>query len=137
MSAIPEDFINKTTQLSEAVTRPFPNSIKIYVQGSRPDIRVPMRQIRQADTPASFGAQQNPAITVYDTSGPYSDPDAAIDLLAGLPDVRFPDAGLGIVCDIAQIVVQPADHDDGVGGLLRPAAGGPRRAAGSHRCLEV
>ena len=88
MSAIPEDFIKQTTQLSEDVTRPFPNSSKIYVQGSRPDIRVPMRQIRQADTPASFGAEQNPAITVYDTSGPYSDPDAAIDLLAGLPDVR-------------------------------------------------
>ena len=88
MSAIPEDFIKQTTQLSEDVTRPFPNSSKIYVQGSRPDIRVPMRQIRQADTPASFGAEQNPAITVYDTSGPYSDPDAKIDLLAGLADVR-------------------------------------------------
>ena len=88
MSAIPEDFIKQTTQLSADVTRPFPNSSKIYVQGSRPDIRVPMRQIRQADTAASFGAEQNPAITVYDTSGPYSDPDAAIDLLAGLADVR-------------------------------------------------
>jgi len=88
MSAIPDEFISKTTQLSEAVTRPFPHSRKIYVQGSRPDIRVPMRQVRQADTPASFGAQHNPDITVYDTSGPYSDPDAAIDLLAGLPDVR-------------------------------------------------
>ena len=88
MSAIPEDFIKQTAQLSEDVTRPFPNSSKIYVQGSRPDLRVPMRQIRQADTPASFGAEQNPAITVYDTSGPYSDPDAKIDLLAGLPDVR-------------------------------------------------
>ena len=78
MSAIPKDFIKQTTQLSEDVTRPFPNSSKIYVQGSRPDIRVPMRQIRQADTPASFGAEQNPAITVYDTSGPYSDPEAKI-----------------------------------------------------------
>jgi phosphomethylpyrimidine synthase len=90
MSAIPDDFIKKTAQLSEDVTRPFPNSSKLYVQGSRPDIRVPMRQIRQADTPASFGAEKNPPITVYDTSGPYSDPDAAIDLLAGLPDVRTP-----------------------------------------------
>ena len=88
MSAIPEDFINKTAQLSEDVTRPFPNSSKIYVQGSRPDIRVPMRQVRQADTAASFGAEKNPAITVYDTSGPYSDAHAEIDLLAGLPDVR-------------------------------------------------
>ncbi len=71
MSAIPEDFIKKTTQLSDDVTRPFPNSRKIYVEGSRPDIRVPMREIEQADTAASFGAEKNPPITVYDTSGPY------------------------------------------------------------------
>jgi phosphomethylpyrimidine synthase len=88
MSAIPEDFIQKTTQLSEDATRPFPNSTKIHVQGSRPDIQVPMRQIQQADTPASFGVEKNPPITVYDTSGPYSDPAADIDLLAGLPEVR-------------------------------------------------
>ena len=88
MSAIPEDFIKKTTQLSEDVTRPFPNSRKIYIEGSRPDIRVPMRQVEQADTAASFGAEKNPPITVYDTSGPYSDPEASIDLLAGLADVR-------------------------------------------------
>ena len=95
MSAIPEDFIKKTTQLSEDVTRPFPNSRKIYVEGSRPDIRVPMRQVEQADTAASFGAEKNPPITVYDTSGPYSDPEASIDLLAGLADVRA--AGLTTV----------------------------------------
>jgi phosphomethylpyrimidine synthase len=88
MSAIPEDFIKKTAQLSEDVTRPFPNSRKIHVQGSRPDIQVPMRQIQQADTAASFGVENNPPITVYDTSGPYSDPAADIDLLAGLPEVR-------------------------------------------------
>jgi phosphomethylpyrimidine synthase len=88
MSAIPEDFVKKTTQLSDEVTRPFPGSEKIYVQGSRPDIRVPMRQIRQADTPASFGVEKNPPITVYDTSGPYSDPVADIDLLSGLAEVR-------------------------------------------------
>ena len=88
MSAIPEEFIKKTTQLSEDVTRPFPNSAKIYVEGSRPDIRVPMRQVQQDDTAASFGVEKNPPITVYDTSGPYSDPDASIDLMGGLPDVR-------------------------------------------------
>ena len=60
MSAIPEDFIKQTAQLSEDVTRPFPNSSKIYVQGSRPDIRVPMRQVRQSETAASFGAEKNP-----------------------------------------------------------------------------
>ena len=88
MSAIPEDFVKKTTELSADVTRPFPNSRRIYVQGSRPDIRVPMREIRQADTPASFGPEKNPPITVYDTSGPYTDPAASIDLMKGLPEVR-------------------------------------------------
>jgi phosphomethylpyrimidine synthase len=88
MSAIPEDFVKKTTQLSADVTRPFPNSERIYVQGSRPDIRVPMRAIHQADTPVSFGTEKNPPITVYDTSGPYTDPAASIDLMRGLPEVR-------------------------------------------------
>jgi len=88
MSAIPEDFIRKTARLSDEVTRPFPNSRKIHVQGSRPDIRVPMRQVEQADTPASFGSEQNPPITLYDTSGPYTDPDSSIDLMRGLPALR-------------------------------------------------
>jgi phosphomethylpyrimidine synthase len=88
MSAIPEDFIRKTARLSDEVTRPFPNSSKIHVQGSRTDIRVPMRQVEQADTPASFGSEQNPPITLYDTSGPYTDPDATIDLMRGLPPLR-------------------------------------------------
>ncbi len=88
MSAIPEDFIRKTARLSDEVTRPFPSSRKIHVQGSRPDIRVPMRQVAQADTPASFGSEQNPPITLYDTSGPYTDPAASIDLMRGLPAVR-------------------------------------------------
>ncbi len=88
MSAIPEEFVQKTARLSEEVTRPYPGSHKIYVQGSRPDLRVGMREIRQADTPASFGAEDNPPITVYDTSGPYTDPAASIDLLRGLADVR-------------------------------------------------
>ena len=88
MSAIPEDFVKKTTELSADVTRPFPNSRRVYVQGSRPDIRVPMREVHQDDTPASFGVEKNPPITVYDTSGPYTDPAARIDLMKGLPEVR-------------------------------------------------
>ena len=88
MSAIPEEFIKKTAELSEEVTRPFPNSRKVYVQGSRPDIRVPMREIEQSPTSASFGEEENPPVTVYDTSGPFTDPDMKVDLLKGMPDVR-------------------------------------------------
>ena len=88
MSAIPEEFVQKTSELSEDVTQPFSGSRKIYVDGSRPDLRVGMREIQQADTAASMGAEKNPPITVYDTSGPYTDPDVSIDLLKGLPEVR-------------------------------------------------
>ena len=88
MSAIPEEFVRKTTELSAEVTQPFSGSRKIYVQGSRPDLRVGMREIQQDETAASFGAENNPPITVYDTSGPYTDPEAKIDLLKGLPDLR-------------------------------------------------
>ena len=88
MSAIPDDFIKRTAKLSEEVTRPFPNSRKVYIEGSRPDIRVPMREIQQADTAESIGYEVNPPIPVYDTSGPFTDPDVEIDLLKGMPDVR-------------------------------------------------
>ncbi|WP_305909066.1 phosphomethylpyrimidine synthase ThiC [Methylomarinum sp. Ch1-1] len=66
----------------------YPASEKIYVQGSRPDIRVPMRKITLSDTPAHFGAEENPPLYVYDTSGVYTDPNVAINLHQGLGPVR-------------------------------------------------
>ena len=88
MSAIPQDFVRATAELSAAVTRPFPNSRKVYLSGSRPDLRAPLREIAQQPTPTGAGIEANPPIPVYDSSGPYTDPAAAIDLLAGLPPVR-------------------------------------------------
>ncbi|HPF57339.1 MAG TPA: phosphomethylpyrimidine synthase ThiC [Candidatus Competibacteraceae bacterium] len=88
MSAIPQDFLRATAELSAAVTQPFPNSRKIYLTGSRPDLRVPMREIIQQPTPTGFGIEANPPIPVYDCSGPYTEPDAPVDLLKGLPSVR-------------------------------------------------
>ena len=88
MSALPENFLSKTITVDEAVTRPFPNSRKIYVSGSRADIRVPMREVVLSDTPSSFGAEHNAPMPLYDTSGPYTDPAAAIDLRQGLPPLR-------------------------------------------------
>ncbi|WP_456417874.1 phosphomethylpyrimidine synthase ThiC [Thiolapillus sp.] len=88
MSAIPEDFIHETTRLSEDVTGPFPNSRKVYVKGRQPGVSVPMREISQDVTHAFDGDEENPPIYVYDTSGPYTDPDAEIDLLKGLPPLR-------------------------------------------------
>ena len=88
MSAIPEDFIRRTAQLSEDATRPYPNSRKLWVSGSRPDLRVGMREVRQSETPALHGTESNPPIPLYDTSGPYTDPAAHIDLVRGLEPLR-------------------------------------------------
>ncbi|MGL1832368.1 phosphomethylpyrimidine synthase ThiC [Rhodocyclaceae bacterium SMB388] len=83
-----EKFIAADAHVDEAAIAPLPNSRKIYVEGSRPDIRVPMREISQSDTPASMGAEPNPPIYVYDCSGPYSDPQASIDVRSGLAALR-------------------------------------------------
>ncbi|MCP4288972.1 MAG: phosphomethylpyrimidine synthase ThiC [Gammaproteobacteria bacterium] len=88
MSAISETLLEATAEIGEKAGQPISGSTKIYVQGSRSDIRVPMREIHLADTPASFGAEKNPPVTVYDTSGPYTDPNATIDLRRGLDAIR-------------------------------------------------
>ncbi len=89
MNANPK-FLSATATVDEAAIAPLPNSRKIYVEGSRPDIRVPMREISQSDTEASFGGEKNPPIYVYDTSGPYTDPDVQIDIRSGLDTPRLP-----------------------------------------------
>ena len=66
----------------------YPNSDKIYLTGSRADMRVPLREIRQDDTMSAQGSEPNPPIPVYDTSGPYGDLNAEINLKQGLADVR-------------------------------------------------
>ena len=75
-------------QDAQDLTRILPASKKVYLQGSRPDIQVPMRQIALSDTPTGLGGETNPPIMVYDTSGAYTDPNIAIDLNMGLPNVR-------------------------------------------------
>jgi phosphomethylpyrimidine synthase len=88
MNAQLSDLARAAQELSEAVTRPIPGSRKIHVQGSRPDLQVPLREIGQAQTPTLFGGEANPPVTVYDTSGPYTDPAYRVDLAAGLPALR-------------------------------------------------
>ena len=86
----PDKFFARDAHVDEAAVQPLPNSRKIYVEGSRADIRVPMREIAQSDTPASFGLEKNPPLVVYDTSGPYTDPEAKIDIRSGLAPLRAP-----------------------------------------------
>src|SRR5690606_28887892 len=87
MNANPK-FLAATAEVDAAAVAPLPKSRKIYETGSRPDIRVPFREISQDDTPTMFGGERNPPLTVYDTSGPYTDPDVKIDIRRGLPALR-------------------------------------------------
>jgi phosphomethylpyrimidine synthase len=89
MSASPKDVI-RSAELSAEATRPFPASSKIFVAGGRPDVRVGMREVTLTPTPTSRGVEENPPITVYDTSGPYTDPTARINLREGLAPLREP-----------------------------------------------
>jgi phosphomethylpyrimidine synthase len=86
MSAVLKDVTETTGNVK---IDSYPASEKIYVQGSRPDIRVPMRKITLSDTPVHFGAvEKNGPLYVYDTSGVYTDPDVEVDLKKGLGAIR-------------------------------------------------
>jgi phosphomethylpyrimidine synthase len=79
-----DKFIAAQAHVDAAAIQPLPSSKKIHVVGSRPDIRVPMREISQTPT----GSEANPSICVYDTSGPYTDPTQKVDIRSGLPALR-------------------------------------------------
>ena len=66
----------------------YPASRKRYLHGSRADLRVPCREIKLSATRHSDRLEENPPLPVYDTSGPYTDPDVRIELTRGLPALR-------------------------------------------------
>ena len=86
-------FSRADAKLDDASIAPLPMSEKVYVTGSRPDIRVPMRKITQSPTPTDMAQsgqieEENPPVYVYDTSGPYTDKQVKIDIRDGLPALR-------------------------------------------------
>ena len=88
MTSKTPSFTATAASVDPAAIQPLPNSRKTYQTGSRPDLRVPFREISLADTPSHFGAEPNPSLSVYDTSGPYTDPTVQIDIRKGLPALR-------------------------------------------------
>ncbi len=85
MNANPK-FLAATAHVDEAAIKPLPNSRKVHVG----NLKVPMREVSQSDTPDMFGGEKNPPVYVYDCSGPYTDPAAKIDIRSGLPALREP-----------------------------------------------
>ena len=93
-------------------TTPHPSSKKVYVQGSRPDIRVPMREISLSPTSGRFGDEENLPFRVYDTSGPYTDTSVQTDVRRGLPALR------------RDWVLQRGDVEEHEGRVVTPADDG-------------
>ena len=88
MSAAPEEFLSTTAKVDPESVQPYPSSRKVYRTGSRSDLNVPFREIALAETRSSQGVERNDAVYVYDTSGPYTDPEARIDVRLGLAALR-------------------------------------------------
>jgi phosphomethylpyrimidine synthase len=80
--------VTRNKEVSISLKKQFTGSKKVYVEGKRPDIRVPMREIQLSPTTGSFGTEENKPVRVYDTSGPYTDPEHAVDIRKGLPALR-------------------------------------------------
>lgn len=75
-------------EMNFAIKSGFSGSKKVYVEGSRPDIKVPMREIELSPTTGVFGEMENQPVRVYDTSGPYTDTQEKVDIRNGLSPIR-------------------------------------------------
>ncbi|OIJ22440.1 phosphomethylpyrimidine synthase ThiC [Anaerobacillus alkalidiazotrophicus] len=75
-------------EMSIELKSQFAASKKVYVEGSRKDIQVPMREIELSATTGIAGNSENPPVRVYDTSGPYTDVSYEVDVRKGLPPIR-------------------------------------------------
>ena len=88
MKVMPEERLSESATVDQASIQSFPNSRKIYVTGSRDDIRVPMREVMLQEDAEADKNPAHQAVRIYDTSGPYTDPQVRIDIRQGLPPVR-------------------------------------------------
>jgi len=88
MSADPQELSRQVAKLSAELMRPYPGSSKIYSAGQQPGVMVAMREVQQTPSHTAQGLQDNAPLTLYDTSGPYTDPQAQVDLNQGLAPMR-------------------------------------------------
>ncbi|MFL2734386.1 MAG: phosphomethylpyrimidine synthase ThiC [Gammaproteobacteria bacterium] len=81
--------VPESKEILQTASKNFAGSKKIYLEGSKKEIKVPMREILQTDSLTTNGNQKNKPIYIYDTSGPYTDPDIEIDIETGIPRSRM------------------------------------------------
>ncbi|EJF2800957.1 phosphomethylpyrimidine synthase ThiC [Salmonella enterica] len=124
----------------------FPNSKRIYVTGSQHDIRVPMREIQLSPTLISGTKdhpqyEENEAIPVYDTSGPYGDPDVAINVQQGLVKLRQPwieaRADVETLSDRSSAYTRERLTDEGLDALRFTGLLTPKRAKAGKRVTQL
>lgn len=124
----------------------FPNSKRIYVTGSQHDIRVPMREIQLSPTLISGTKdhpqyEENEAIPVYDTSGPYGDPDVAINVQQGLAKLRQPwieaRADVETLSDRSSAYTRERLTDEGLDALRFTGLLTPKRAKAGHCVTQL
>ncbi len=142
MSANPTSLFNDPIELDAFTFESFPNSRKIYVQGSRPDLQVAMREISLSETQLTSGSTEaNEPITVYDTSGAYTDGDVKIDVRAGLAPLR--QTWIDERQDTEQLsqVTSQYGHqrltDDRLDEVRFPNLTPPRRAKAGHNVTQL
>lgn len=133
--------IEHITQLDPVTLQSFPNSHKVYVTGSRADLRVPMREITLSDTQSAQGSTPNSAITVYDASGPYTDPTVTIDIRQGLPSIRHTwieeRQDTEILLNITSAYGQARQQDRNLDALRFSHLVQPRRAKSGHNVTQM
>ncbi|EFH1620830.1 phosphomethylpyrimidine synthase ThiC [Escherichia coli] len=124
----------------------FPNSKRIYITGTHPGVRVPMREIQLSPTLIGGSKEQpqyeeNEAIPVYDTSGPYGDPQIAINVQQGLAKLRQP--WIDARGDTEELTVRSSDYtkarlaDDGLDELRFSGVLTPKRAKAGRRVTQL
>lgn len=141
MSQIPSQHLSETAQVDQQSIQSFPNSRKIYVQGSRPDILVPMREISLTPTETDNGIEENAPVFVYDTSGPYTDPNVQIDVRKGLADVRsgwIEERGdTEVLSDLSSSFAQERLNDPELQSMRFASIRNPRRAKAGKNVTQM
>ena len=139
MSVSPKDVSNRTAE--QPADRGFAGSHRVYVRGSRPDINVAMREIRCEPTQSNQGSMENPSVTVYDTSGPFGDPEVNIDIHQGLAAHRQP--WIEARGDTESLETLSSDYgrrrlmDPALDGIRLQARRAPRRAEANRKVTQM
>ncbi|WP_088014169.1 phosphomethylpyrimidine synthase ThiC [Gottfriedia acidiceleris] len=115
---------NSVNEMNFSIMSSFSGSKKVYVEGSRPDIKVPMREIQLSPTTGTFGEEENAPVRVYDTSGPYTDSASSVDIRMGLKPIR------------QNWVIERNDVEEYEGREIKPEDNGYRKESDQHN-VEV